>query len=160
MCQKQEEAVWSSCASVCTPCTPQHHVCLCVVCESSAACSCPLGITSAARRGSARSASVGGSSCHGAQICSYPPPPSLQGQTRRHPLARSSAMLLGSSFVTTLTGWLSQNTQWSKINTPIVESTRSYSSAPSIPRYMSPFFVCLWRIRLFHVALPGKRYLG
>lgn len=90
------------------------------------------------------------------------PPPSLQGQTPRHPLAHSSAMLKGSSFVTTLAGWLSQNTQWNKINTPIVESSRSYSSAPSIPRYASPLFMCLWRIGpcFFHVALPGKRYLG
>lgn len=106
---------------------------------------CPLGITSGASRGSARSASVGGSSCHGAQICSHPPLQSLQRQTPRLPLAHSSAMLLGSSFVTTLARCLRQNAQWNKINTPIVKFSLSYSFAPSIPRYMSPSFVCLWR---------------
>lgn len=84
------------------------------------------------------------------------PPPSLQGQTPRHPLAHSSAVLLGSSFVTTLAGWLGQHTQWSKINTPIVESSRFYSSAPSIPRYMSPSFVCLWRFHAFFTLLCLK----
>lgn len=94
-----------------------------------------------------------------------PPPPtpqSLQRQTPRLPLAHSSAMLLGSSFVTTLARCLRQNAQWNKINTPIVKFSLSYSFAPSIPRYMSPSFVCLWRFGwgLFHVTLPGKRYLG